>query len=125
MVEIFQLKRRKAIVDDFGSLFESKFLPGSEQTDRFANALLARLQPLRRMNPDDEVAAMAGREFLKELPSLAVFFEGISDVVRQNGDGRFCGVGILRWRRCEAGRREQVRGLEFGPPFSIKIRPLA
>ena len=41
-------------------LFESKFLSSREHTDRFANALLARLRPLRRMNPGDEVTTIAG-----------------------------------------------------------------
>ena len=40
-------------------------------------------------------------------------------------DGRFCGVGIVRWCRCKPGRREQVCRLELSPPFSIKVRPLA
>src|SRR5439155_8024086 len=87
-----------------------------KQTDRFANALLARLRPLRRMNPDDEVTTIAGCQFLKELPSLGVPLEGLSDVVRQVRDGRFCGVGIVRWCRCKPGRREQVCRLELSPP---------
>ena len=42
-------------------LFESKFLASREQTDRFTNAILARLRPLRHMNPDDEVATLRRR----------------------------------------------------------------
>src|SRR5438552_10705172 len=40
-------------------------------------------------------------------------------------DGRFCGVGIVRWCRCKPGRREEVCRLELSPPFSIKVRPFA
>src|SRR5262245_48981231 len=105
-------------------LFESEFLSRREQTDRFAYALLARFRPLRRMNPGDEVATIAGCQFLKELPGLGVLLKGLGDVVRQIGDGRFWGVGIVRWCRGKAGRREQVCRLELSPPFSIWIRPL-
>src|SRR5262245_6414339 len=106
-------------------LFWSKFLSSREQTDRFTNALVASLRSLRRVNPRDKITTIAGCELLKKLPSLWVFLEGFSNVLREVGDGRFCGISIVRWCRCKAGLGEQVCRLELGPPFSIQVRPLA
>jgi hypothetical protein len=50
------------------------------------------------MNPDDEITTMARRWFLKKLPSLSVFLEGLGNVAWQGWDNRFCGVGIVHRR---------------------------
>ena len=77
------------------------------------------------MNPDDEVTTMGGRQFLEKLPSLGVLPESLGDVAGQVRDDRFCGVGIVRWRRYKASLCEQAGGLEISPPFSIEVRPFA
>src|SRR5262245_41427422 len=75
-------------------LFESKFLASSEQTNGFANALLAGFRSLRYVDPDDEVTAVSGRQFLKELPGLGVLPEGFRNVARKFRNLRLGRVGI-------------------------------
>src|SRR5262249_32931212 len=124
------LTKQSAIIDrppslSAAPLLESKFLASREQTDRFANALLACLRTLRRMNPGHEVTTVGRRQFLEKLPSLGVLSESLGDIVRQVRDNWCCGIRIVRRRRCNTGLGEQAGSLELSPPFSIEVRPFA
>jgi len=106
-------------------LLQSKFFPGRQQRDRFANPPLARFRPPGRVNPNDEVTSVGGRQLPKELPRFGICLQGFGDVGRQLGNYWSRRVGIVRGCGRETGRREQACTLKFPPPIPIDLRPLA
>src|ERR1700741_5274659 len=92
---------------------QTELLPRREQGDRFVDALVSRLGPLRHVDPHDEVAPRPGRELSEEPPSLCVRPEGSRAVSRELWDLRTRGVAVRGGSASEAGRREQAGGLEI------------
>ena len=107
------------------ALLESKLPTRREQTHGLANTPFARLRALRRMNPNDEIAALAGCELLKELPNLVVTSELLGNITWQLRNTRFCGIRMTRRRRCKPRRAEQAFCLELSPSLPIQVGPFA
>ena len=73
------------------------------------------------MNPNDETAPLAGCQTREKVPRFCIRSECSGNVRRQSWNGGPRGVGIIGWRRREAGRREQTAGLELRPTFAIDV----
>ena|SRR5438876_7116895 len=63
-------------------LLQAKFFSRRHQCDRFANAPLARFRSFSRMNPNDEVTSVGGRQLPKELPRFGICLQRFGDVDR-------------------------------------------
>jgi len=63
-------------------LLQAKFFSRRQQCDRFANTPLARFRSFSRMNPNDEVTSVGGRQLPKELPHFGICLQRFGDVER-------------------------------------------
>src|SRR5260370_21509596 len=63
-------------------LLQAKFFSRRLQCDRFAHAPLALFRSFSRMNPNDEVTSVGGRQLPKELPRFGICLQRLGDVDR-------------------------------------------
>src|SRR3989338_8848765 len=94
-------------------LLQAKLFSRRQQCDRFANAPFARFRSFSRMNPNDEVTSVGGRQLPKELPRFGICLQLFGGVGREVWDSGWRRVGVVRWGRRETGRRERAGRLEF------------